>query len=291
MPSIVPIPSTINILSPTVNNTMPITGEVHAEPAPQDEGGPKVQLLPRKSYPISNTSVPLEIGSTTPKHTPQPPLLKPRIEELDFGEEVDTPDHIVTSISTAPITQRHQPYTPLSGTKLHHAGTARANTAPSQEHPYGTTENDYARKHAHQTVLQQHCAFFDPDNDGIIWPHNTFYGFYILGYGVILSIIAVLVIHSNFSYPTLDSWIPDPFFRLYIKNIHMDKHGSDTNTYDHEGRYIPQKFEDIFAKYAGGREYITIWEVARMLRGQRCIADPIGWGGAFFECKWCMVGF
>jgi peroxygenase len=71
---------------------------------------------------------------------------------------------------------------------------------------------------------------------------------------------------------------------IFLKNVHKDKHGSDTGTYDTEGRFLPQKFEDIFAKYAEGRDYLTIWDVSNVLRGQRCIADPIGWGGAFFEC-------
>jgi peroxygenase len=72
---------------------------------------------------------------------------------------------------------------------------------------------------------------------------------------------------------------------VFLKNVHKDKHGSDTGTYDTEGRFLPQKFEDIFAKYAEGRDYLTIWEVGNVLKGQRCIADPIGWGDAFFECK------
>ena len=72
---------------------------------------------------------------------------------------------------------------------------------------------------------------------------------------------------------------------IFLKNVHRDKHGSDTGTYDHEGRFVPQRFEDIFAKYAEGRDYLTIWDVGNVLKGQRCIADPIGWGGAFFECK------
>jgi hypothetical protein len=72
---------------------------------------------------------------------------------------------------------------------------------------------------------------------------------------------------------------------IFLKNVHRNKHGSDTGTYDHEGRFVPQRFEDIFAKYAEGRDYLTIWDVGNVLKGQRCIADPIGWGGAFFECK------
>jgi peroxygenase len=163
-------------------------------------------------------------------------------------------------------------------------GTARANIAPSVETPNGTTADGWASKHKHRTVLQQHCLFFDRDDDGIIWPRDTFIGFYALGYGVILSFVALLIIHANFSYPTVPGWLPDPFFRLFMKNIHKDKHGSDSGTYDTEGRFIPQRFEDIFSKYAEGRDYMTIWDVAALMKGMRCIMDPIGWGAQFFEC-------
>jgi peroxygenase len=46
---------------------------------------------------------------------------------------------------------------------------------------------------------------------------------------------------------------------------------------------VPQNFENIFAKYASGRDYLTLWDVWNVMKGQRCIADPIGWGGALFE--------
>jgi peroxygenase len=132
-------------------------------------------------------------------------------------------------------------------------------------------------------VLQQHCLFFDTDDDGIIWPQDTFTGFNLLGYGIFLSFVAVLVIHLNFSYPTLPGILPDPFFRIHLKNIHKDKHGSDTGTYDTEGRFIPQRFEDIFSKYSEGKDYMTIWDVTELMKGQRCIMDPVGWGAQFFE--------
>ena len=97
--------------------------------------------------------------------------------------------------------------------------------------------------------------------------------------------MSVLIIHGNFSYPTVPGWLPDPFFRIYLASIHRDKHGSDTGTYDSEGRFLPQKFEDVFAKYAEGRDYLTIRDIWEVLKGQRCILDPVGWGGAFFECE------
>jgi peroxygenase len=133
-------------------------------------------------------------------------------------------------------------------------------------------------------VLQQHCDFFDTDKDGIIWPSDTFFGFHRLGFGTLLSILSVFIIHSALSYPTLYTFVPDPMFRIYTANIHKDKHGSDAGTYDNEGRFVPQKFEEIFSKYAQGKDGITFWETMNLLKGQRLIMDPVGWSGAFFEC-------
>jgi peroxygenase len=139
-------------------------------------------------------------------------------------------------------------------------------------------------------VLQQHCTFFDPDSDGIIWPLDTFRSFHRLGYSIPLCILSMLIIHVNFSYPSLPGFLPDPFFRVHIANIHKDKHGSDSGTYDNEGRFIPQKFEDIFEKYAGGdKKGITIWEVGNYFKGQRLVMDPFGWGGAIFECEFAFL--
>jgi hypothetical protein len=33
----------------------------------------------------------------------------------------------------------------------------------------------------------------------------------------------MFIIHVNFSFPTWPSWTPDPFFRIYISNIHRTK--------------------------------------------------------------------
>jgi hypothetical protein len=40
-------------------------------------------------------------------------------------------------------------------------GVARANLAATHDKPEGTTENDWAERHKHQSVLQQHLDFFD----------------------------------------------------------------------------------------------------------------------------------
>ncbi|KAJ0299190.1 hypothetical protein COL516b_009443 [Colletotrichum fioriniae] len=116
-------------------------------------------------------------------------------------------------------------------------------------------------------VTQQRRPFLQPEEDQKL----------------VHTVLSVFIIHGNFSYPTVSGYLPDPLFRIFLDRVHKDKHGSDTNTYDTEGRFNPQKFEDIFSKYAEGRDYMTIWDVFAMLKGQRLVADPIGWGGAFFE--------
>ncbi|KAK2765605.1 hypothetical protein FQN54_008459 [Arachnomyces sp. PD_36] len=198
---------------------------------------------------------------------------------------------IRTSIPQAQVTVQRKPYVPpknpLLGPQIESPGTARANIAATPSHPNGTTTHNHASTHSHQTVLQQHCSFFDPDNDGIIWPLDTYRGFRRLHFNPLISLLAVLIIHANFSYPTVTGTIlPDPFFRIYLKNIHKDKHGSDTGAYDNEGRFVPQKFEDFFEKYGKKREgCLTAGEIWEGLKGQRCLMDPIGWGGTIFECK------
>lgn len=145
--------------------------------------------------------------------------------------------------------------------------------------------------------------FWDRDMDGHIWPLDTCRGFRDLGFNILFSLLALLIIHVNVSYPTRLglSYFPDPFFRVYIRDIHKAKvratpfvfilqmnmeltdsilwlqHGSDSGTYDNEGRFVPQNFENVFAKYDSDRDgAISLSDIFRLMKGQRVAADPFG---------------
>ncbi|KAL7620906.1 hypothetical protein AAE478_008216 [Parahypoxylon ruwenzoriense] len=46
-----------------------------------------------------------------------------------------------------------------------------------------------------------------------------------------------------------------------------DKHGSDTGVFDAEGRFAPQRYENVFAKYACCRDYLIVWKRAGAAQG------------------------
>ena len=119
--------------------------------------------------------------------------------------------------------------------------------------------------------MQQHCVYWDRDGDGVIWPLDTWRGFRDLGFNLLFCFLATIVVHATLSLPTRSvgralvvalqaltlisrlaiSYIPDPFFRIYIETIHADKHGSDSGVFDTEGRFVPCKFEDMWTKVRG----------------------------------------
>lgn len=58
-----------------------------------------------------------------------------------------------TSIPQKPQTEERQPFILRPSIRLTSPGTARATTAPSQEHLNGTTEDGWADRHKEQIVI------------------------------------------------------------------------------------------------------------------------------------------
>ncbi|KAL4575355.1 hypothetical protein LXL04_022197 [Taraxacum kok-saghyz] len=188
-------------------------------------------------------------------------------------------DAMLTAADKAPVTSDRKIRSDLDN-KLPKPYMARAVTAPDTDNPNGT----FGHKHHSMSVLQQHVAFFDQDNNGIIFPWETFKGCRDIGFNPVASFFVMVYAHLAMSYVTLPTWLPSPFFPIYIENIHKAKHGSDSATYDTEGRFIPSNLENIFSKY--GRtvpDKLTFKELWHMTDATRNAFDFFGWIAGKFE--------
>ncbi|KAI1610842.1 caleosin domain-containing protein [Exophiala viscosa] len=197
---------------------------------------------------------------------------------------VNAEEPFPTAIYQQPVTVERKPFIPSKQDKLKDAGTARANIAADTRCPNGTLEGDFAERHKHQTVVQQHCDYFDTDHDGILWPSDTYNGCRKWGWNIFLSLLATFIINFNLSYPTVPGWLPDPCFRIYLNRVYKCKHGSDSMTYDNEGRFRSQNFEDIFAKYdRDNKGGLTVADVKDFIKGQSMVLDLFGINATILE--------
>ncbi|RHZ46520.1 caleosin family protein [Aspergillus thermomutatus] len=215
----------------------------------------------------------------------------PSIPDLTPQSNLNNQSFPITA-PKCPVTSNRLPATSTATASIPNPGLPRGNAAISTDKPTGDAA--YITKYGDYTPLQQHVLFWDRDRDGQIFPLDTYTGFRELGFNILFSLLAMLIINLNFSYPTrlAHSVVPDLWCRVYVDSIYKAKHGSDSGTYDAEGRFVPQHFEDLFAKYDGDEDgALTLGELFEMMRGNRCAGDPFGWGAAFFEwgTTWLLI--
>ncbi|OAY25297.1 probable peroxygenase 4 isoform X1 [Manihot esculenta] len=132
--------------------------------------------------------------------------------------------------------------------------------------------------------LQRHSFFFDRNQDGTVYPWETYQGFRAIGAGVLLSTLGAIVINIGFSHSTRPGKFPSLLFPIELRNIVLAKHGSDTDVYDKKGRFIKNNFEDIFRNYARtNSDALTKSELREMRRANKEHKDYFGWVAAWFE--------
>ncbi|KAJ7954663.1 Caleosin-related [Quillaja saponaria] len=196
-----------------------------------------------------------------------------------MAANIDQREALVTEAAYAPVTLEGRVRDDLENT-LPKPYMPRALRAPDTTHPHGTPVG----RHDNMSVLQQHAAFFDQDNNGIVYPWETYVGFLAIGFNIIISLIGAMVINVGLSYPILPGWIPSPFFPIYIHNIHKSNDGSDTGTYDTEGRFVPANLVLMFSKYARtGPDKLTLKELWDMTEGNSVVFDVFRWFASKLE--------
>ncbi|KAF7084083.1 hypothetical protein CFC21_087770 [Triticum aestivum] len=134
------------------------------------------------------------------------------------------------------------------------------------------------------TALQKHVSFFDRNKDGIITPSETFEGSVAIGFNATYAREFATLVHAANGPITSPADAPLPHLSIYIENMHRGMHGSDTGAFDVKGRFVPQKFEEIFIKHAKTRpDGLTYLEMEDMILANRDPLDPASWEGPQIE--------
>lgn len=153
----------------------------------------------------------------------------------------------------------------------------QAKRCPLQPHRNNNNNNNKNNKPTKRTALQRHCAFWDPDQDGLIYPWDIFLGFRKLGFHPALCLWAAITMCICSSYSTQPSWWPHPLFAINLHRIDCCRHGSTTGAYDLDGELDDGRFEAVFGKYAGGEDFFTARTLYACWKGQCCANDFFGW--------------
>jgi peroxygenase len=100
--------------------------------------------------------------------------------------------------------------------------------------------------------LARHASFFDRDADGKVHLGETYAGLRALGVGVILSSLLAPLINVALGLRTGGS-----LFVIDVGGIAKGKHAFETGSFGAGGAFDDARFDELFARAAGGREVIT----------------------------------
>jgi peroxygenase len=93
---------------------------------------------------------------------------------------------------------------------------------------------------------------------------ETYTAFRRLGHSIFNAIIAVLLINVSLSYSTQDSWIPDPFFTIKVKNIHRCTHRCDSGIFDNQGELNENHLNEVLDKFSNKNE-VEFSDITRVI--------------------------
>ncbi|OEL18129.1 putative peroxygenase 4 [Dichanthelium oligosanthes] len=138
------------------------------------------------------------------------------------------------------------------------------------------------------TELQKHVAFFDRDHDGIVTFDETYQGLLDVGLGAVPAKASAALINAALGPKTRPDNSNSSRLDIYIANIQKGKHGSDSGAYDAQGRFVPAKLDEMFAKHAKTvPNAMSEDEMEEMLKANQESNDFQGWLGA--KAEWEML--
>lgn len=103
---------------------------------------------------------------------------------------------------------------------------------------------------------------------------HSLLGFMSLGYSVIFSVALGTVAGVFLSFLSQTSWLPDPFCRSFVNNLVRFKKQT-SGAYDQNGVFDPEKFEELYRKYATSDDYITFAQFIKMTNEQEKLGSSV----------------
>ncbi|KAI1092943.1 Caleosin related protein-domain-containing protein [Rostrohypoxylon terebratum] len=159
------------------------------------------------------------------------------------------------------------------------------NPVPSQEQPEVlVTGNLPITTYEPTYLLRKNAGYFDADEDGIVWPRDTYMGCMDLGWGILSSCFATFALHLALSYPTCLGYTPDLYCRIRYNNMRLERYGSLRSNNEKGRPRRNRACESILVKYdqtnKGG---LTLLDLLQFFKQQRTEYNVRGWIVAVFE--------